>query len=152
MNKESLKTILKPVLKECLEEILAEQGLLKVLAEAQIGSEEVVVETKKQEPVKKPEIKDRIQKKVVEAKELVKQELNENHKRMQQELRQAGLLNNKFNPFAGTKALTESQASDTQAARGPLASVDPQDKGVDISGIVGMAAGKWKAHMGGKGK
>jgi hypothetical protein len=30
--------------------------------------------------------------------------------------------------------------------------VDPSDKGVDISGIMNMAAGKWKAHMGGKGK
>lgn len=143
MNKDTLKTILKPVLKECLEEILAEKGLLTVLAEAQVA--EVKAEPKKQE------IKKHIQKLVGEAPQAARRVVNETQQRMQKELQQAGLLTKNFDPFAGTKALTESQAAGA-APVGPLSSVDPQDKGVDISGIMGMAAGKWKAHMGGKSK
>ena len=36
--------------------------------------------------------------------------------------------------------------------RGPLKDIDPTDPGIDISGIMDIASGKWKAHMGGKGK
>lgn len=143
MNKDALKTILKPVLKECLEEILAEQGLLKVLAEAQVA--EVKLEPKKQE------IKKQLQKLVGEAPQIAKRAVNETQQRMQKELKEAGLLTKNFDPFAGTKPLTESQAAGT-APPGPLNSVDPEDKGIDISGIMNMAAGKWKAHLGGKGK
>lgn len=143
MNKDALKTILKPVLKECLEEILAEQGLLKVLAEAQVA--EVKLEPKKQE------IKKQLQKLVGEAPQIAKRAVNETQQRMQKELKQAGLLTKNFDPFAGTKPLTESQASGSPTG-GPLSGVDPEDKGIDISGIMNMAAGKWKAHLGGKGK
>lgn len=149
MNKETLKTILKPVLKECIEEILAEQGLLKVLAEAQ--NVDVVKEEVKKD-IKKEELKSNIKKMIDATPQVVKQAVNETQQRMQQELKQAGLLTKNFDPFANTKALTEAQATDGAAARGPLAGIDPQDKGVDISGIMNMAAGKWKAHMGGKSK
>jgi hypothetical protein len=144
MNKDTLKSLLKPVLKECLEEILAEQGLLKVLAEAQI------TETPKIEP-KKQEMRRHIEKLIDKTPQVVKQAVTETQQRMQKELKSAGLLTNNFDPFAGTKPLTEAQASGGPAM-GPLSSVDPSDKGVDISGIMNMAAGKWKAHMGGKGK
>jgi hypothetical protein len=144
MNKDTLKSLLKPVLKECLEEILAEQGLLKVLAEAQIA------ETPKVEP-KKQEMRRHIEKLIDKTPQVVKNAVNETQQRMQKELKSAGLLTNSFDPFAGTKPLTEAQAAGVAPA-GPLSSVDPSDKGVDISGIMNMAAGKWKAHMGGKGK
>jgi hypothetical protein len=65
---------------------------------------------------------------------------------MRNELKKKGLLTNKFDPFAGTKPLTESQASGNGMAR------DPQDQGVDISGIMEIAAGNWKAHLGRKNK
>jgi len=144
MNKDTLKSLLKPVLKECLEEILAEQGLLKVLAEAQI------VETPKVEP-KKQEMRRHIEKLIDRTPQVVKQAVNETQARMQKELKQAGLLTNSFDPFAGTKPLTEAQAKGA-GPTGPLSSIDPSDKGVDISGIMNIAAGKWKAHLGGKGK
>lgn len=143
MNKDTLKTILKPVLKECLEEILAEQGLLKVLAEAQVA--EVKADPKKQE------IKKQLQKLVSDAPQAAKRVVNETQQRMQKELQQAGLLTKNFDPFAGTKPLTEAQAVGKPTG-GPLNGVDPEDKGVDISGIMNMAANKWKAHLGGKGK
>jgi hypothetical protein len=143
MNKEALKTILKPVLKECLEEILTEKGLLNVLAESQVA--EIKIEPKKQE------IKKQIQKIVGDVPQVAKKAINETQQRMQKELQQAGLLTKNFDPFAGTRPLTEAQAAGA-APVGPLGSVDPSEKGVDISGIMGMAAGKWKAHMGGKGK
>ena len=149
MNKETLKTILKPVLKECIEEILAEQGLLKVLAEAQ--NVEVVKEEVRKD-IKKEELKNNIKKMIDATPQVVKQTVNETQERMKKELKQAGLLTKAFDPFAGTKALTEAQASDTAGAKGPLAGIDPNDKGVDIGGIMNMAAGRWKAHMGGKSK
>jgi hypothetical protein len=138
MDKETLKEILKPILKESIREVLLEEGLLKMLSE--VKANEVKASVKKP-TYSKEFVKD--VKPVAEAKD---QKQEEAHQKMRNELKKKGLLTNKFDPFAGTKPLTEAQAVGNGMAR------DPQDEGIDISGIMDIAAGKWQAHLGGKRK
>lgn len=138
MDKETLKDILKPILKESIREVLLEEGLLKMLSE--------VKATEVKQSVKKPTYSKEFVKDVKPVNETKNSEQEENLQRVRNELKKKGLLTNKFDPFAGTKPLTESQAKGNGIGR------DPEDQGIDISGIMDIAAGKWQAHMGGKRK
>lgn len=134
MDKAELKKLLKPLMKECIREVLMETGLQKMISETVV---EQPVERKqvayKQAPVAQQ-----------------KPQINENQKKMLEEIKNSKLLNNKFDPFANTTALTEAQA--VGAATGPLSSVDPNDPGVDISNLMNGNKNVWKALVGGKGK
>lgn len=138
MDKETLKDILKPILKESIREVLLEEGLLKMLSE--------VKATEVKQAVKKPTYSKEFVKDVKPITETRNSEQQENIQRVRNELKKKGLLTNKFDPFAGTTPLTEAQAAGNGVGR------DPEDKGVDISGIMSIAADKWQAHLGGKRK
>jgi hypothetical protein len=126
MNTKELKSIIKPLIKECIKEVLLEEGLAKLISES------------KQPP----------------AIEKVKPstQVNEQRKRMLDEIGKSGYVNNKFDPFSGTKPLTESQASNTGPNTGPLKDIDPSDPGVDISKLMNGNKKIWNALMGGKAK
>ena len=128
MDKLEIKKILKPLMKECIREVLMEQGLIKILSET-VEQPQVVV---KKQPVvqEKPQI-------------------NEARKKMVEDIGKSGYMNNKFDPFANTKPLTEAQAA---GAPGPMSNIDPSDSGVDISGLMNTNKNAWKARVGGKGK
>ena len=133
MDKSELKKAIKPLIKECVREVLMEQGLLKIVSESTVvkPKEPVAKATRtEQAPTKKP--------------------VNENHRLMMEEIGRSGYLNSRFDPFSGTQALTEAQA--TGAATGPMSSVDPNDPGVDISNLMNGNKNVWKALVGGKGK
>ena len=50
--------------------------------------------------------------------------------------------------FEGTTPLSSGgSANKGPQAQGPLSDIDPNDPGVDISGIIGMAGSNWAAHM-----
>ena len=52
------------------------------------------------------------------------------------------------NVFEGTAPLSQGgSVSEGPKTQGPLSDVDPNDPGVDISSILGMAGGRWSAHM-----
>lgn len=135
MNTKEMKALLKPMIKQCIREVLMEEGLVKVIAEAKTE----LVETKQP----------------VQQKPTVKQQpapITENRKKMLDEIGRSGYMNNSFDPFAGTKALTESQASNTSAT-GPLRDVDPSDAGVDISSLMNGSSKKiMNALVSGKAK
>ena len=126
---DKLRKVLKPLIKECIKEIIFEEGVLSsIIREAQ-GSpvKEVIKEEKPfskftQEPKKE------------------NKKLAETRNKMRAAI--AGKIGADFDPFEGTKPLTESQASGGPS-QGPMAGVDPGDKGVDISNIPGM--GNWSA-------
>jgi hypothetical protein len=134
MDTKEMKAMLKPLIKQCIREVLMEEGLGKVIAEA------------KNESVKQP-----LQEKKIINKPPDKT-LTEARKKMLDEIGKSGYVANKFDPFAGTTPLTEAQASNKQNT-GPLANVDPQDSGVDISGLMNGNNKKiWNALLGGKAK
>jgi hypothetical protein len=147
MDKKELKGLLRPIVKELIKETLAEYGAAALMAEAKIT-------TPVEQKVIKKDFENTYRERVVVPS--VNTKTAETKKRMDEELKRAGLLSKQFNPFSGTKALTESQAAagnaDAPAASpyGPPGGLDPTDPGIDISGIMNMASGKWAAHMGGK--
>lgn len=128
-----MKALLKPLIKQCIREVLMEEGLGKVIAEA------------KTETAKQP-----LQEKKVVQKQTP--QVPEARKRMLEEIGRSGYTAPNFDPFAGTKPLTEAQASGGPAS-GPLANIDPSDPGVDISGLMNGNNKKiWNALVGGKAK
>ena len=137
MDTKEMKAMLKPLIKQCIREVLMEEGLGKLVTEAKTST---VVEQK--QPIQ--------QKK--EINEQQKVELA-NRKKMLDEIGRSGYVSSNFDPFAGTKPLTESQAKNGQANTGPLKDIDPSDPGIDISSLVNGSSKKvWKALVGGKGK
>jgi hypothetical protein len=70
----------------------------------------------------------------------------ENRKKLAGEIGKAGFLNTKFDPFSGTKALTEAQASGAGAGK------DLNDPGVDVSGLISGNKNVWKTLVNGKAK
>ena len=142
MDKNDFKKVIKPLLKECLKEILVEQGLTKLISET-------VATTHQQ--VKQPIVQKNSQ---INAPQNTKQTAtNENHRLMMEQIGKSVYLNNSFNPFANTQALSEAQAGASSApSNGPLANIDPNDSGVDISDFMSGNKNVWKALVGGKGK
>ena len=125
---EKLRKVLKPLIKECIKEIIFEEGVLSsIIREAQGSPAKEVI--KEEKPFSKF---------VEESKE--NKQLAETRKKMRAAI--AGKIGADFDPFEGTKPLTESQASGAPSSS-PMAGVDPGDKGVDISNIPGM--GNWGA-------
>ena len=124
MNTKELKAIIKPLIKQCIKEVLMEEGLGKLLAES---VEQPVI--KKQEPVKESKVH------------------TENRKKLLDEIGKAGYVNNKFDPFAGTKPLSEAQASNVA---GPAQTMDPSDPGIDVSKLIAGNKQMWKTLTNGK--
>jgi len=152
MDKKELKKILKPLMKECVKELLMEEGMFKVLTESIRSTQTENINTGFEE---KPtyQIKQKI-----DSQQDVKKQIQENHKRMLEEIGKSGYLNG-VNPFEGVQALSEAQAPEktnvvtkNQKLPPSISNIDPNDPGVNISGIMNLAAGRWKSHLGGKGK
>lgn len=161
MDKKELKKILKPLMKECVRELLMEEGMFKVLSEVV----QPVRESRHQglgqlEPQQLENVRKTYpQGTLLQDPQDTRRKIEENRKRMLDEIGKKGYLNG-VNPFEGTEALAESQSperqpgvvSDRQKVPPVIKDIDPADPGVDIRGIMNLAAGKWKTHMGGKGK
>lgn len=109
MKKEELKQIIKPLIKECLKEVLIEEGFAKVLSETKEKIEVKTFNKPIQEHNSKPN-------------------LNENRKKMLDAIAMGG-----FDPFQGTKPLTENQAANTTTVN---PGVQAGDRGVDISNLL----------------
>lgn len=132
MDTKEIKAMLKPLIKQCIKEVLMEEGLGKIISESK---SEKVAQTK---PVAK---KQQIEETKIHS---------ENRKKLLNEIGKTGYLNNKFDPFANTKPLTEAQASG--APTGPLSNVEPTDPGIDISSLLSGNKDTWKILSKGKAK
>jgi hypothetical protein len=134
MDKKELKSLIKPIIKECIREVLMEEGLRKVVTEsvelpAKVSQQVVAAKPAQPQPENK--------------------KLQEHKKKLMDEIGKKGYAAAGFDPFSGTKPLTEGQASGA-GGYSPLANIDPEDKGIDISGIIGNSAAVFKAINGGK--
>ena len=126
---DKLRKVLKPLIKECIKEIIFEEGVLSsIIREAQ-GS-----------PAKEVIKEDKPFSKFVKESKKENKQLAETRNKMRAAI--AGKIGADFDPFEGTKPLTESQASGGPSSS-PMAGMDPSDKGVDLSNIPGM--GRWGA-------
>ena len=140
MKKSELKSLLKPMIKECIKEVIFEEGILSNIVSEVVGGlgRPTLVESAAPQPAR-----------------------NENHEVRLREQRAAverqkndllAAINKDayggVDIFEGTAPLsTGGSVNKGPQAQGPLSDIDPTDPGVDISGILGMAGGKWAAHM-----
>ena len=144
MKKQELKKLLKPLIKECIKEVIFEEGILSgivsevaqglggtTIIEAQAATEPVAGDV----PSPRPETKERQQ-----------AQLNEQKKKLLSAINQGAYGG--VDIFEGTTALSSGgSVANGPQAQGPLSDIDPNDPGVDISGILGLAGNRWAAHM-----
>jgi len=142
MKKDELKKVLKPLIKECIKEVIFEDGTLSnIVAEVAQGlGRPTLVEAA---PAVR-EVDNSAQRAA-----LAEQRRREAHDRQQQLLSAIGTdAYGGVNVFEGTTPLSSGgSVSEGPATQGPLSDMDPNDPGVDISSILGMAGGRWSAHM-----
>jgi len=160
MDKKELKRILKPLMKECVRELLMEEGMLKVISESVepiSESRRAIIEQRESQQIESMN-KTYPAGALLQDPQETKRKIEENRKRMLDEIGRSGYLNG-VNPFEGTQPLSEGQSperppgkvSERQKMPPSMNSVDPSDPGINIKGIINLAAGKWKTHLGGKG-
>tara|TARA_B100000941_G_scaffold273442_1_gene233778 strand:+ start:441 stop:851 length:411 start_codon:yes stop_codon:yes gene_type:complete len=133
MNSENLKKILKPLIKQCVKEVIFEEGALsKIIQEVTIGltSSQSLIENKDKEDKQR--------------------KIEETNKRLEE--KKKNLLNsigadayNNINIFENTTPLSSGgTTSPNTSAASPLSNIDPNDPGVDISGLFGNLSENWK--------
>ena len=141
MKKSELKKILKPIVSECIKESLMEDGLISgIIAEVVKGiatpAAPPIVETKRPDP---------------EVERMKRNAFNEEQSVKMQQHRAAlmdaigGDAYNGVNLFEGTTPAPTETSLQQQAT--PLSGHEPNDPGIDISGIFGSVSRNWNAHM-----
>ena len=133
MNKNELKKVLKPLIKQTIREVILEEGLLSnIVAEVAKGlNGNLIAETKQKGPSKQE-----LERRAEEAEKQRQEKIRRLNESMKSTI--GGV-----NVFEGTKPVVE------EGQKGAaLAGVSADDSGVDISGIMNIADGKWKALAG----
>ena len=137
MDKQKLKKLLKPLVKECIQESLLEGGILSgIIAEVVGGMNRAPVLTEAARHPAPPEID---------------QDARIEHRRRelenQRQERIRALNESTAGQFGGVNIFegTTPTKADTGAhsAPGAMSGVDPDDAGVDISGLQALVGGRW---------
>ena len=136
MNKTELKALLKPLIKECIKESLYEDGILssvivevtRGLTAAPIVEQKKTVKTKAVETEAPPRATS------------VNEKLAEHKKKLMSAIGSDAYGG--IDLFEGTTP-APGQASGAQAAN-PMSGTDPNDSGIDISGIMAVGGNRWK--------
>jgi len=144
MNKNELKKILKPLIKQCIKEVVFEDGVLSsIITEVVRGVNPVG-----QQLVKESNMQNNAQQEV-EDQQLLQERWKKEQERKRQLLNATGFQG--VDLFEGTEALSSAGSPNSApAAQGALGGVDPNDSGVDISGILAVGSGRWSKLAGGK--
>lgn len=132
MKKSELKALLKPLIKECIKESILEEGILSnVIMEVTkgLGATSIVEQKKPQTPKPAP----------VPTKS-VNQRLSEHKKNLMSAI--GADAYGGVDLFEGTTP-APGQASPSQMAS-PMNGTDPNDSGIDISGIMAAGGNRWK--------
>tara|TARA_R100000234_G_scaffold40559_1_gene24292 strand:+ start:6977 stop:7405 length:429 start_codon:yes stop_codon:yes gene_type:complete len=138
MKKEQFKKLIKPIIQECLQEALVESNLLSGIIS------EVVRGYAAQPPVEK----------ITEQKEKYESDAAAEARRLkkQQKLKETreallGAINKDayggVDLFEGTTPMSSQGSTKSASAQSSLSGVDPNDAGVDISGILNIGGDKW---------
>jgi len=139
MKRSELKTILKPLIKQCVKETLLEEGVLSsVIAEVVKGVAPILTENKQ------VHIQDNSKQQALleQQKHQIEEEKHQRLKEQKRKVLDATGFGNEI--FEGVRPLTEGGAPGSAPSHGPLAGTDPDDSGVDISGIMALGGNKWK--------
>ena len=139
MKSAELKKVLKPLIKECVKEMMIEEGFLSsVVSEVIKGmNANVIVESSPPPSSNSREEQWRSS---------LEERMEEERQQRIQKLNESMSQKHNIDVFEGVNPIVESGPS-PQSSHSALAGQDPNDPGVDISGILGIAGGKkkWKA-------
>jgi len=133
MNSDNLKKILKPLIKQCVKEVIFEEGALSsIIQEVVSGLSAVqpIVESVNTET------------QTLKKKEEASKKLLETKKRLLDSIGKSSYGN--VDVFEGTTPLSSGGSPGASPASSPLANIDPNDPGVDISGLFGTLSENWK--------
>lgn len=136
------KSELKSIIKECVKEVLFEEGVLSnLVAEVAFGiakAQAPIVETKQQAPQMNAPAMQEAREQEEEAR---RKKLLETKRKMLDAMGNSKMAN----VFEGTEPLKQGGSPSASPAHGPMANRDPNDAGVDISGLFSLAGQKWNA-------
>ena len=136
------KSELKKIIKECVKEILFEEGVLSSLvAEVAFGitkAQQTLLESAPAQPAVNTAA---LQEAREKEEEFRRQKLLETKRKMLDAMGSSKMAN----VFEGTQPLKQGGSPNAPSAQGPMAGRDPDDAGVDISGLFSLAAQKWNA-------
>ena len=134
------KSELKNIIKECIKEILFEEGVLSnLVAEVVFGITKAQGTLVEAVPAKQNTAA------LAESRE---QETEQRRKKLLETKRKMldAIGNSKMsNVFEGTEPLRQGGTPSESPAQGPMAGRDPNDAGIDISGLFSVAGAKWNA-------
>ena len=132
---------LKSLIKECVKEVLFEEGVLSnLVAEVAFGitkAQGLMVETKQPTPQAKKFQQENRQ----EIEEERRKRLLETKRKMLDAMGNSKMAN----VFEGTEPLKQGGQPGKTSPHGPMAGRDPNDAGIDISGLFSLAGQKWNA-------
>jgi len=132
VKKSELKALLKPLIKECIKESILEEGILsRVITEVTKGLGATPIVEKKTTQAPKP---------VLTPTKSVNQRLSEHKKNLMSVIGEDAYGG--VDLFEGTTPVPR-QASPLQMAS-PMSDTDPNDSGIDISGIIATGGSRWK--------
>ena len=134
------KSELKNIIKECIKEILFEEGVLSnLVAEVAFGITKAQGTLVEAAPVKQDTAA------LAESRE---QEAEQRRKKLLETKRKMidAIGNSKMsNVFEGTEPLRQGGTPGDSPGQGPMSGRDPNDAGIDISGLFSIAGAKWDA-------
>jgi len=135
LKKAELKQALRPLIRECVKEVIFEEGILSgIISEVVQGlGATTIVEQKVTPPVQQQERVD------------TTKQLRETKQKMLDAIgREAYGGVDLFEGTTPTTSAPHANSASPSSAGSPMANMDPQDPGVDISGILDLAGGSWK--------
>ena len=135
------KSELKNIIKECVKEVLFEEGVLSnLVAEVAFGitkAQQTLVESAPATQISS----EKIEEARMQAEEDKRRKLLETKRKMLDAMGNSKMAN----VFEGTEPLKQGGSPSASPAHGPMANRDPNDAGVDISGLFSLAGQKWNA-------
>jgi hypothetical protein len=138
MKRTELKKIIKPLVKECVQETILNDGLLSnIVSEVMQGMGNQFLVENKEEIVPTMSNENSVRMQQLEEKK------KETQKRLLDEIGKDAY--NGVNLFEGTTPIRESTSPSATAQANPMSGQDPDDSGIDISGIVALGGKNWKA-------
>jgi len=142
MDKQKLKKLLKPLVKECIQEALLEGGILSgIISEVVSGMNRAPVITESARPQFAHEDAHEQERRLEERRADAERHRQERIRALNESTSQKFGGVNIFEGTTPTKA--DRGASNSHGAPGALSGVDPDDPGVDISGLQALVGGHW---------
>ncbi len=139
MNKDNLKTILRPLIKECIKEVIFEEGILsgivsEVLTGAQSASAQPLIERAPQPVAKQPPPEQQH----AQYEQDRRRKLQETRHKMAKAIGESAY--NGVDIFEGTQPISKAgQPGNDAHPAGALSGVDPGDPGVDLGAFFGAS-------------